>query len=135
MDWRLDKDCNPIWLCKAAGVLYPSFLLLFGVVWAGVHRGRNAADWAVIGWCSFMLLVFWLRYRSGKVASLGSEFLFGSFLTCGALIALPIQRHEREWSLIGYFGLCFISAAIKYVRVFYFPPKKSPQQQGIRSSH
>jgi hypothetical protein len=136
LDWTLDKDSNPIWLCKAAGVLYPSFLLVAGFVWAVVHKGRNPTDWVIIGWCSSLLLAFWLRYRSGKVASLFEEFLFGSLLTSAVVIFPPTAHHDRNWwSMVVYFGVCFLGAAIKYVRLFYFHPNSKPEQRGIQDGH
>ena len=128
MDWRLDKECNPIWLCKAAGVLCPSFLLLAGVVWAAIRKGQNATDWFIISLCSCLLVAFLLRYRSGKVASLFEEFLFGAFLAGGVIMLFPAPHHDRDWwSTVLWFGLCFLGAAVKYVRLFYLRSNRNPE--------
>ena len=34
---KLDKDFNPVWLCKAAGLLFPFILLLASIAWNVVY--------------------------------------------------------------------------------------------------
>jgi hypothetical protein len=132
MDWTLDKDCNPVWLCKLAGVLSPAFMLVVGAVAAVVHRGQSGTDWAVIGWCLSIFISFWLRYRSGKVASLAWEFSFGALLTNGVLTLFALA-HRSWWSMEVFFGFCIVPiVAIKYVRHFYFSSSQTSQQPGIQ---
>jgi hypothetical protein len=133
MDLTLDKDYNPIWLCKLAGVLFPSIGLLAAAVWVGINKAQSATDWVVLGWCSFLLLAFWLRYRSGKVASLGWEFTFGTFLTFGVALMVPVAHRDWNWwAQAAYVGFCFFPTAIKYVRHFYFPSNRNSEQPGIQ---
>ncbi len=122
MEEKLDKDFNPIWLCKTAGLLFPSGILVVSVTSATFHWGSVWGDWLLIGWCSFLVVEFLHRYRSGKVESLFWELLVGAFLAEGPLpLALPSATHTRDWSTVGYFGLTFTLAAFRYLRRFYFP--------------
>ena len=136
MDWTLDNDCNPIWLRKLAGVLIPLSWLLAGAIWTVIHRGQNVADWIVLGWSSFLLAAFWLRYRSGKVGTLGWEFTFGMFLMSGVIPVMELLRSTAHkdsnwWAWNATFLLWFLPTAISYIRHFYFHSNKKTEQSSV----
>jgi len=135
MEEKLDKDFNPMWLCKTAGFLFPSLILIGEFVAAVVHKGRSGGDWILMGWCSVLLLAFWFRYQSDKVESAFWEFMFGAFLAEGPMYfsIAPVTR-TRDWSGIVFFSTFFIVAAVKYVRRFYFPPARKEGKSGAQAN-